>query len=629
MEHNWLHDAFIYLSAAVISVPIAKRLGLGSVLGYLGAGMIIGPPLLHLVEDQTNVMHFAEFGVVMMLFLVGLELNPSLLWRLRTPIVGTGGLQVALTTAALFGIGLAIGLEWRTALAIGLILSLSSTAIVLQSLQEKGLMKTTSGEAGFAVLLFQDIAVIPILAVMPLLALNTDHVVADTSSGWVSALWILLVVGSIIIGGYYLIRPVLSWIARFGSREIFVASALLLVVGISLAMDKVGLSPALGTFLAGVVLAESEYRHELISDIEPFKGLLLGLFFISVGAGIDFSLFFQNPLLILGLVSLLIGAKFIVLMLVGRLFGMPSNHRWQFACFLAQGGEFAFVLTSFALQEHVFNSQIGAYITLVVALSMVATPLLILLHDKWIQPRFMQKQIDKEADHINEHNPVIIAGFGRFGQLVGRLLHGHGIGTTVLETDASQIEMLRKYNYKVYFGDAARADLLHAAGAEHASTLIVAVDDPSKSLEIAQSAQKHYPHLTIMVRAIDRPHAFELLRSGIDFPVRETMGSAVEMGIAALQSLGFRANQAHRAGQIFRRHDERILREQVHMEQSESNYISQSLQYREVLAKLLNADERESNELVAEAWESESPLPVKETSSKELGSAHKQNKNKG
>lgn len=606
MESGILQDALIYLGAAVIAVPLAKRFGLGSVLGYLLAGIIIGPYLLGMVGDQKEVMHFAEFGVVLMLFLVGLELQPTLLWQLKGPILGTGGLQMILTTLVLTGIGWAASLPWQESLAIGLILALSSTAIALQSLQERRLMQNESGRSAFAVLLLQDIAVIPILALLPLLALQPTTIGESSGlSGWQQGALVAAAISGIVLGGRYLMRPIFRAIAEAHMREIFVAAALLLVVGIAVLMESVGLSPALGSFLAGVVLADSEYRHELESDIEPFKGLLLGLFFMSVGAGIDFRLFAEHPLLIPALVIGLMVVKWLVLMGLGKVLRMSPSQNWTFALALAQGGEFAFVLFSFAGQTRVLSTETTSLLTLVVTLSMALSPLLLILNDKLIQPRF-DYQPDTMTEHTNPesaNNPVLIAGFGRFGQIVGRLLHGHGIGTTVLEQDPSQIEMLRKFGYRVFYGDASRLDLLHAAGAHQAKLLVVAVNDPATTLSIIETARKHFPHLKILTRAQDRPSAHELLRQGVEHVFRETLGSAVDLGVEVLVELGFRANQAWRAGQTFKRHDNRLLREQTQYLDDEHTYINKSLQYRDILADLLQDDEEEQGRIQSYNWD--------------------------
>jgi monovalent cation:proton antiporter-2 (CPA2) family protein len=488
--NSFLFQAFVYLSAAVVSVPIAKRLGLGSVLGYLFAGIIIGPFVFKFVGMETEtVLHFAEFGVVLMLFLIGLELQPSRLWKLRGPILGLGGLQVGITTMIIFLIGFLLGLGWKISLAIGLILALSSTAIVLQTLNEKGLIKTEAGQSSFSVLLFQDIAVIPMLAILPLLAAPIIGSIGQSGAqihhggfgvealpGWQQAILVAVVIGTIIVVGRFLVRYVFRFIAETRLREIFTAFALFLVIGIALSMQLVGLSAALGTFLAGVVLADSEYRHELESNIEPFKGLLLGLFFISVGASIDFNLLQQEPYLILGLVVGLIVIKLVILFVLGFVFKMSMSQNFLFSFSLAQGGEFAFVLFSFASQNRVIPESISDTLILVVAVSMALTPVLMIFNEKLLQPRFSNLDEKPESDTIDEKNIVIIAGFGRFGQIVGRLLHANNISTTVLDYKPSQIDMVRKFGYKVFYGDASRIDLLHSAGASEAKLFILAID---------------------------------------------------------------------------------------------------------------------------------------------------------
>ncbi|MBD3885578.1 glutathione-regulated potassium-efflux system protein KefC [Phormidium tenue FACHB-886] len=616
-------QAFIYLMAAVLSVPISKRLGLGSVLGYLIAGVVIGPFGLHLVgQEGEDVMHFAEFGVVMMLFLVGLELQPSLLWRLRTPILGLGGLQVVVTTLVVGVISLLFGVPWQIGLAVGMILSMSSTAIVLQTLNEKGLTRTEAGQSAFSVLLFQDIAVIPILAFLPLLAIGNSasvgfaakqvmFVAAETTEQgaalppWQQALLVMAVVGGIIVGGRFLMRPVFRFIAATRLREIFTATALLLVIGIALAMQQVGLSPALGTFVAGVVLADNEYRHELESDIDPFKGLLLGLFFISVGASINFNLLLQQPLLILGLVIGLALVKFAVLLALGRFFKLELSQNLLFAFALAQGGEFAFVLFSFATQANVLPTAVASPLVGVVALSMMLTPLIMIFNDRIVQPRFAAQTDEREADEIDDgETPVIIAGFGRFGQIVGRLLLANGCQITVLDHSPGQIDLLRRFGWTVFYGDASRLDLLHAAGAERARLLVVAIDEREKTLEIVELAHKHFPHLRILVRAIDRRHAYELIRHGVDAVRRETFGSALEMGVDALKLLGIRSHRAHRAAQTFRHHDEEALRDVAAAgDEDDSVVIARSRQLARDLERLLQTDQREMTQDVDRAWD--------------------------
>jgi monovalent cation:proton antiporter-2 (CPA2) family protein len=575
-----LFQAFIYLLAAVATVPIAKQLGLGSVLGYLLAGVIIGPHLLGLVgHSGGGVMQFAEYGVVMMLFLVGLELRPSLLWRLRGPIIGTGGAQVIVTTLVFAGLALAFGFRIQVALAIGMIFSASSTAIALQTLTEKKLLNSKGGQTSFSVLLFQDLAVIPILAILPLLAISGAAVSPSSvhNPPWHRALLVVGVVAAIVGGGRFLIRPVFRYLASIRLQEIFTAAALLLVVGIALAMEIVGLSPALGTFLAGVVLAESEYRHELESDIEPFKGLLLGLFFISVGSSIDLPLAQSQPLTMLGLVLGLLIVKFLVLLLIGKITHLEKSQNFTFAFALAQGGEFAFVLISFAAQNQVIDTRIGNLLVATVALSMVAAPFLFTINERLVQPLFSSQLADREADEIDEKdNPVILAGFGRFGHIVGRVLNLQGIKTTVLDLDAEQVELVRKLGAKVFYGDASRLELLHAAGADKAQLLIVAIDDEEKSLLIIETAQKHFPNLKILARAAGRDHAYRLLSHGVEHIFRETLGSSLDLSVAALRMLGFRAYEAQRAANAFRIYDEQTVRELAPYSEDQSKLIAQA-----------------------------------------------------
>ena len=592
-----LFQAFIYLFAAVITVPIAKQLGLGSVLGYLLAGVAIGPYVLGLVgHGGGGVMHVAEFGVVMMLFLVGLELRPNLLWRLRGPILGTGGLQVILTTLAIAVLALFAGVTVQQGLAIGMIFSASSTAIALQSLSEKGLLTSKGGQTSFSVLLFQDIAVIPILAVLPLLAVSNDVGVRASNfnpsdTPWQRALIVLGIVLAIVLGGRFLIRPVFRYLASIRLQEIFTAAALLLVVGIALAMQKVGLSPALGTFLAGVVLAESEYRHELESDIEPFKGLLLGLFFISVGASIDLPLVKERPLLIAGLVFGLLLVKFLLLMLIGKITKLEKSQSFTFAFALAQGGEFAFVLISFAAQNQVLNESIGNTLVATVALSMVASPFLFTVNEKLVQPRFSSRLPDREEDEIDEKgNPVILAGFGRFGHIVGRVLNLKGVKTTVLDLDADQVALVRKLGLKVFYGDASRLELLRAAGADQAKLLIVAIDDEEKSLLIVETAQKHFPNLKIFARAFGRDHADRLIEQGVENIFRETLGSSLDLTVAALRALGFRAYEAQRAARFFRDYDEESVRALAPYAKNEKELISQARERIQTLEQLMEAE---------------------------------------
>jgi glutathione-regulated potassium-efflux system ancillary protein KefC len=574
MTEGVLAQAFVYLCAAVVFVPIAKRVGLGAVLGYLIAGVVIGPFVLGLVGTEGHhVMHFAEFGVVMMLFLVGLELRPALLWELRRPILGLGGLQVVGTAGLVAAAALAVGLAWKPALAVGMILAMSSTAIVLSTLAERSLLRTAGGQAAFAVLLFQDIAVIPILAVFPLLG-----EVAATGSGrpaWLSVLLTFGAVAAIVLAGRFIVRPVFQFLALVRLREAFIAFALMIVVGIALLMQTVGLSPALGTFLAGVVLADSEYRHELESDVEPFKGLLLGLFFISVGAQIDFALVAAQPGLVAGLVAASMAVKFAVLYVLARAFGLDRPARWLFAFALPQIGEFAFVLLSFAQQSRIFGAEIASPLVAAVAISMVLTPVLFIALARWVLPAVTERAPAREHDHIPRSDaPVVIAGYGRFGQIVGRMLRANRIETTVLDLDPEIVDFVGRVGIKVYYGDASRLELLESAGCERARLFVIAVDDKEQATRIAEQVKKHFPHLPIIARAKDRPHYFELKQLGIQEVHRETFAAAYEAAIAALRAVGFRAHTAHRLARRWRDHEERELGELQQVWGDEAQYVA-------------------------------------------------------
>ncbi|PVB63709.1 cation:proton antiporter [Labrenzia sp. 011] len=594
---DFLLIAFVFLVAGVVAVPIATRLGLGSVLGYLIAGIVISPLLTVLGVDVMAIQHLAEFGVVMMLFLVGLELEPRVLWAMRTKLLGLGGLQVAGTTAAVMGIAIALGQPWTIAVAIGFVLALSSTAIVLQTLNEKGLMRSAGGKSSFAVLLFQDIAVIPMLAFIPLLAMpelmdaaqglasatghgaeaalaGESHAVdageggghAGTFSlvaglnGWQTALMTMGAIGAVILGGAYLTRPVFRFIAAAGLRELFVATALLFVIGIALLMIAVGLSPALGTFLAGVVLANSEYRHELESDIDPFRGLLLGLFFITVGAGIDFALLFDRFGVILALTLGLIGLKFGVLMLLGWLFRLPGGDRWLFSLGLAQAGEFGFVLLSFTVANRVIPQPVADQLLLIVALSMLLTPALFILHEKLVSPRFAKMQ-ERDPDTVDETGDIIIAGHGRFGGIVNRMLRAAGYSTTVLDYNAAQLDLLRAFGFKVFYGDATRPDMLHAAGIDKARLLVVAIDGKEQINAIVHYVRKTYPHVKIVTRAVDRHHVYDLFAAGCTDIVRETFDSSVRTGRTAYEAMGMHPFEAEQLARKFAEDDRHVLQE--------------------------------------------------------------------
>ncbi len=544
--------AFIFLVAGVVSVPLASRFGLGSVLGYLIAGIVISPLLALLQVDLASIQHFAEFGVVMMLFLVGLELEPKRLWQMRHKLIGLGGLQVGLTALAIMAAAMALGQPWSVGLAAGLVLALSSTAIVLQTLGEKGLMRSDGGQSAFSVLLTQDIAVIPMLALIPLLAMpeliGAGHGAAEAGheaglslvaglNGWQTTLVTIGAIVAVVFGGSYLTAPIFRFIGRAQLRELFVAAALMIVIGIALLMTLVGLSPALGTVVAGVVLANSEYRHELESDIDPFKGLLLGVFFITVGAGINFALLVDNAATVLGLTLGLIAIKAAVLLGLARVFKLKGYDKWLFGLGLAQAGEFGFVLLSFTVANAVIPEHIAAMLMLVVALSMLLTPLLFILLDKVIAPRLAQEEA-READEITPTGSVIIAGHGRIGGIVNRILRALGWETTVIDYSSAQLDMLRRFGVHVHFGDATRPDLLASAGIAEARVLVIAIDGKEQITELARYAVKTYPNLHVIARAVDRTHVYDLWSVGCRDIIRETYDSSLRMGRSALEALG-------------------------------------------------------------------------------------------
>lgn len=559
----WLVNSFIYLTAAVIVVPLAKKLGLGSIIGYLVAGIAIGPWGLGLVTKVQDILHFAEFGVVLMLFLVGLELEPRRLWSLRRPIFGWGSAQVLLCALAIGATAVAFGVRWQAATIIGLGLALSSTAIALQVMGERNLLRTSSGQAGFSILLFQDVAAIPILALLPLLAVVTESneavVVANRT---LEAIKIVAVIGGIILGGRLLLRPVLRWIARSETPEIFTAASLLLVVGIAGLMQFVGLSMALGAFLAGVLLAESEYRRELETDLEPFKGLLLGLFFIAVGMSIDFGVLIRSPGLIIAIVLGFLALKLVVIYALARAMAVPFQERPVFTLLLAQGGEFAFVVFQAAAGAHVFSPEIASLLICAVALSMLLSPLLLVAVDKWLLPRYANCNVPVLEEISEPQNaPVIIAGFGRYGQIVGRVLAAEGIGATVLDHDAEMIEAARAFGSKVFYGDATRLDLLRTAGAAQAKILVLAVDGVEQSLEIADLVHEHFPQLELVARARDVTHWNQLRDRGVMRVERELFEASLRSARTVLELLGQTSEAAHRSARRFRQHNLALFEE--------------------------------------------------------------------
>lgn len=594
MKDHLLLNVFIFLAAASIMVPLASRFKLGSVLGYLTVGILIGPFGLKLIGNAEQIMHFAEFGVVMMLFLIGLELEPAMLWKLRKLIVGLGSLQVVLTTGALTAIGIFLGYDWRGSLAVSMALALSSTALVLQMLQEKNLLKTAEGETSFAVLLFQDIAVIPILIIMPLLAQNGGAIIDMQESSfiaqlpkWIHALLVTGVIGAVILTGHFLSRHLFMIIAKTNLREVFTAFSLALVVGITLLMESIGVSPALGAFIAGVVLANSQYKRTVEADIQPFKGLLLGLFFISVGMGMNFNLFSQYALMIIATVFVLVAVKTIILIFLGQIFRLTKIQAVGFALALAQGGEFAFVLFQFASTSKVITPDTKGFFTLVVAVSMLATPFLMLLYHRFVVPQLMSKLPENKYDAIDERNGIILAGYGRFGQIIGRLLNGEKIKVTVLEKNPEQIELLRKFGYKGYFGDANRLDLLQSAGAAHAKLLIVTVGNADVNLEIVKLARQEFPHLKIYARARNRRHAYELHKAGVHYFKRELFDSSLSMTKEILKFLGYKDEDVEKKAAAFKKHDEEALYKSFDFFEEESDLINFARQAKGELERIL------------------------------------------
>ena len=584
MEHgNWLSGSLVYLGAAVLAVPIAKKLGLGSIIGYLVAGIAIGPWGLRLVTDAQEMLHFAEFGVVLMLFLVGLELEPRRLWALRKPIFGWGSVQLGGSTLLIMGLAVLCGVPWPLSLVAALGLALSSTAIGLGVLNERNLMATGGGQSLLSVALLQDIAAIPILALVPLLAVSTAEA-QPAGHAWLSAGKALGMIVAIVLGGRLLLRPAFRWIARSATPEIFTAAALLLVVATASLMQAVGLSMALGAFLAGVLLAESEYRRELETDIEPFKGLLLGLFFIAVGMSIDFAVVLAQPLRIALVVLGFLAAKALVLWLMGRLMPLPKPERPVFIILLAQGGEFGFVVFQAAQQAGVIDAPTSSLLVAAVALSMLLTPLLLVAADRWWIP-LMSHSKRSTLPELDEQQsaPVIIAGFGRYGQVVGRLMNANGIAATVLDHDADQVETVRRFGMAAFYGDATRLDLLRTAGAATARIIVVAIDDVQQSLKTVDVVREHFPHLTIVARARNVTHYYGLRERGVNIIERETLDSALMSARSVLELMGWERHQARNLALRFRRHTIDLIEEMAPHRADEGKVMALAKQGRQQL----------------------------------------------
>lgn len=625
---QYLSQVFIYLAASVIAVPFIHRLGLGSVLGYMIAGVVIGP-LSGLVGSETSsIQHFAEFGIVMMLFLSGLELEPKLLWKLKSKLFGLGGLQIALTTLIISLIALAFHLPWQSSLAVGLIFSLSSTAIVLQTLNEKGWTKTEGGKNAFAVLLLQDIAVIPIFAILPLLALpnsslNVSHLhelqtisLVNGISGWKYALVVVSAISAIIVGGHFLSRPLFNYVARTRLREIFTISALMVVIGIAVLMDVVGLSAALGTFLAGVVLADSEFRHALEATIEPFKGLLLGLFFITIGAGTNFALLKENFTIVFALTFGYILLKFLILMLLSFVFRIRNTNRWLFSLSLAQGGIFTFVLLNFSVEHGVVAETTAQILTLVVTGSMFLSPLLFVIYQFVVEPYFEKKlNPSRPNDVIKEEGNVIIAGGGRFGEVINRLLVQNGIKTIVIDSNVDIIESLRMFKMKSYFGDVMNLELLETAGIGNAKLLVLAIDNREIRLTLAKEIKREYPGLPIISRCYGTADFYELKKVGVDSKIPETFYSALELGGDALKILGFHPLKVEHLKQTYvdaslESHEELCSAWMNYSEGKQkdalNNYIDRFIEMENLMATMMSKDKFKNHSKHQEAW---SPAP--------------------
>lgn len=577
----------VFLLAAVVIVPIAKRLRLGSVLGYLLAGLAIGPWGLSIIPDGDVILHFAEFGVVLLLFLIGLELKPARLWELRRAILGAGVSQLVASALVLAAFAYAFGLGLRSAVVVGLVLALSSTAFVLQLLEERQWIETVTGKTAFSVLLFQDIAVIPLLAIIPILGSRTTPLAP--AEVWMNIAQAIALVGAILVVGPRLARPLFRIVAASRSRELFTALSLLIVIGLALLVDAVGLSMALGAFMGGVLLAESEYRHELEIEIEPFKGLLMGLFFMAVGMSMDVGLCLEAPLTILGLTAVVMVSKFGVLFVLAGRLGLENHQRWRLAALLCQGGEFGFVVFGAAAAADVMQQSIVDLLTAVIVVSMILTPVALGAAEAVVKWRLGRQA--REPDVIDgARHPVIIAGFGRFGQIVGRLLNANGFETTVIDHDPDQIELLRRFGHTVYYGDATRLDLLRAAAAGSARLLVVGLDDPQATLRLVDLAREHFPQLPMIVRVRARTQAYEMLDRGVECFERETFAAALNTGVKALTNLGFDHDRAHQAGLLFEAHDEQTLLELHAVRDDQEKLLSMVAAARSDLERLMQAE---------------------------------------
>ncbi|MBO6504171.1 MAG: cation:proton antiporter [Kordiimonadaceae bacterium] len=583
-EPDFLTSAFIYLLAAVVAVPLFKRLGLGSILGYLVAGMVIGPWGIGVIRDVNAILQFSEFGIAMLMFLIGLELKPSTLWQLRRRLLGLGTMQVGISTLIIGLLVYMSGVSIGMSLAVGIGLALSSTPIALQTLEERGQSKTDVGEATFAVLLFQDLSIIPVLAFVPILGAGAGaaNFILETE------LKILAVLAFFVFSSRFLLRPLFRYIAMTGLREVFTSFSLFLVVGSGLLTELAGVSMALGTFMAGVLLADSEYRHELELNIEPFKGLLMGLFFIAVGMTVDIGLFIADPIEILMLVGALMAVKGLVLLAIARSAGFTLNDQIFFALLIAPAGEFAFVMISLLTSAAMMPAAVAAKLLVVASVSMLLAPLTIFVRD--LVTRHMTSLEDHESDVEADEGHVIIAGFGRFGQIIGRLMLSLKIPTVIVDSNPNHIENLSKFGYKVFYGDVTRLDLLEAAGAKDARLLVLAMDDPNAVLKAAKIASKHFPKLTKLARASTRGDVMNLKDAGVDHVRREAFASSLEIGEMALRELGYPAHLAHRTAGRFRRYDELAIETVAEFRDDEAAIIDFAKRSRKQLEDLMDHD---------------------------------------
>ncbi len=601
-------DTVVFLTAAVVAVPVFRKAGFGSILGYLAAGLIIGPSVLGLISDVDAILHFAEFGVVLLLFIIGLELMPSRLWSLRRPIFGLGTAQVAVSAALIGGVAYLFEYSIQTAILIGLVLALSSTAFAIQTIAERGELRTQHGRAAFSILLFQDLAVIPMLAIIPWLAdvptIGQDGA-ADTEilgTNYQAIAYSILVIAGVVYFGRRLLRPLLRIVAGTGVQELFTAAALLVVLGTAVVMDEIGLSMALGAFLAGVLLADTEYRHRLEADIEPFKGLLLGLFFIAVGMSVDLKLFVESPVLVVAAAVGLIAIKMAVLFVLAKTAGMRWEAALALAAVLPQGGEFAFVLFGAAIIAGAIDNATADFLILVVALSMALTPFTVKLADA-VRERFSRRPAPSAAlpDPADNDHQVVIAGFGRFGQIVGRVLNMRRIKFVALDSDDGRIAVARRFGNEAYFGDASRLQILEAAGTGHASVFVVAVDDPERAVDIARVVRMHFPQIRILARATDRFHAYRLIEIGVDQVVREYLGSSLDITRRVFQELGVSKKRAGEIARHFQEYDEKLMLEQYEIHRDEAAMIRSAKEAAAHLEGLFEHDQETADQEEAKA----------------------------